>query len=110
MNLTDWIGRSTITPNFSLEERVTYVSREIENIQELLEDYDDIKWIYEALVEYSLALIRLEERDIEPDEKHDLKSWLDKLKKLDPQRNGRWVDLEREAIDGFAVETAIPSV
>jgi geranylgeranyl transferase type-2 subunit alpha len=96
LNLTDFVGRYTITPKLSQKERVTYVTREIDDIKELLEDYDDIKWIYEALLEYTLAFIALEERAAEPEERRDMQAWLEKLKALDPKRNGRWTDLEAE--------------
>jgi len=94
LNLTEYVGRPTITPNLSPEERVTYLTREIELIKELLEDYDDIKWIYEALLEYTVALAALEEREAEPDERRDLQHWLGKLRALDPMRSGRWNDVE----------------
>jgi len=94
LNLTEYIGRSTITPNFSVEERVTYLTREIELIKELLEDYDDIKWVYEALLEYTVGLAALERREATPDERRDLADWLEKLRSLDPMRNGRWNDVE----------------
>ena len=96
LNLTDLTGRQTITPNLSLEERVAFVKREIDVVKDLWDDYDLVKWIYEALVEYTIMLIQLEGRDAEPREKEDLKSWLGKLGSLDPERKGRWNDMSRE--------------
>jgi geranylgeranyl transferase type-2 subunit alpha len=96
LNLAEYTARSTITPNFATEDRVTYILREIEEIRDLLQDYEDIKWIYEALMEYTLALSVVEERVPSADEKRDLKTWLGQLRKLDPMRNGRWHDVERE--------------
>ncbi len=93
-DLTEYIGRPTIAPGLSLEERVTFVTREIDNIKDLLEDYDDVKWIYEVLVEYTVALDELEERKSEPEELENLRCWLEKLKVLDPMRMGRWNDVE----------------
>ncbi len=75
---------------------MTYVTREIDNIKDLLEDYVDVKWIYEALLEYTVALTQLQERRPEPDELQDLQAWLEKLKALDPMRQGRWNDVEVE--------------
>jgi geranylgeranyl transferase type-2 subunit alpha len=95
LGLIEHVGRPTITPNFTLEERVTYVMREIEDIKELLEDYDDVKWIYEVLMEYTMGLSQLETREPSADEKSDIMKWLTKLRALDPMRNGRWSDVER---------------
>jgi len=96
LDLTNPVGRATITPKFTDEDRVTYLSREIQNIMDLLEDYDDIKWIYEALLEYTLSLCQLEGREPQAGEKKDLEKWLSKLKGLDPMRNGRWLDVEKD--------------
>ncbi|KAK4166744.1 geranylgeranyl transferase type-2 subunit alpha [Cladorrhinum sp. PSN259] len=96
LNIVTTVGRPTITPAFTLEERISYVSREIEEIKDLLEDYEDVQLIYEALVDYTLYLSRLEERKPTEEEREDLVSWVGQLKELDPMRNGRWADLERD--------------
>lgn len=96
LNLVSFVGHPTITPAFTQEERVTYLRREIEGIQELLEDYDDAKLIYEALFDYTLYVCHLQERKPNEQEEEDLKGWLASLKKLDPMRSGRWADLERD--------------
>ncbi|KAK4222056.1 hypothetical protein QBC38DRAFT_490767 [Podospora fimiseda] len=97
LNLVTTAGKPTITPAFTLEERISYLTREIEEIKVLLEDYDeDVQLIYEALVDYTLYFSRLEERKPTEEEREDLVSWVAKLKELDPMRNGRWVDLERD--------------
>lgn len=95
-NLTDYVGRATIIPNMDFRDRITYVMAELEEIEELLQDFDDVKWIYEALLEYTLALQRLEERQLEAAEKERLRGWLAKLRELDPLRNGRWDDVEAD--------------
>jgi geranylgeranyl transferase type-2 subunit alpha len=81
----------TIAPSLTPEERTSYVSREIEEIVELLEDYDDIKWIYEALIDCTVSLRKI---DTQSQASADVTDWLTKLKELDPQRSGRWRDLE----------------
>ncbi|KAK4186053.1 geranylgeranyl transferase type-2 subunit alpha [Podospora australis] len=96
LNIVSPVGHPTIVPGFSLEDRVTYMTRELEEMKDLLEDYDDEKLIYEALLEYTLYLCGLEGRKPEPEERDDLVKWLTKLKELDPMRNGRWADLERD--------------
>ncbi|EFW98990.1 geranylgeranyl transferase type 2 alpha [Grosmannia clavigera kw1407] len=97
-NLIDYIGRPTITPHFSHKERMTYVVRELDDIKDLLLDYDDIKWIYEALLEYTIAVAKMEERPLAENEIIEARAWLAKLRELDPMRGGRWDDLEAEYI------------
>jgi geranylgeranyl transferase type-2 subunit alpha len=95
-HITDFVGRASIIPNLDSKDRVTYVNTELEDIEELLEDFHDIKWIYEALLEYTLSLQRLEERELNAAEKERLGTWLKKLRELDPLRNGRWDDVEAD--------------
>ncbi|KAK0708948.1 hypothetical protein B0T26DRAFT_719921 [Lasiosphaeria miniovina] len=96
LNLVSFVGRATIVPTFNLKERITYMSREIEGIKELLEDYNNIKLIYEALLDYTIMLCQLEERQPDTSERADLAVWLQKLRELDPMRNGRWSDVARD--------------
>lgn len=96
LNLVNSVEHPTIAPAFTQEERVTYLRREIEGIQELLEDYDDAKLIYEALFDYTLYLCQLQGRKPNEQEEKDLNGWLGNLKKLDPMRSGRWADLDRD--------------
>ena len=96
LNLVSPVGHPTITPTFTDEDRVTYVTREIVDIRDLLQDYDDVKLIYEALLEYTLYLCQLQRRAPGAAEKGELDGWLKRLKELDPMRNGRWTDLEKD--------------
>lgn len=96
LNLVTTAGRPTIAPALATEDRVTYLTRELVDIKDLLEDYEDVKLIYEALMEYTMYLCQLEERKPDADERAQLVEWLGKLKKLDPMRNGRWEDVERD--------------
>lgn len=96
LNLVTTADRPTIAPALATEDRVTYLTRELVDIKDLLEDYDDVKLIYEALMEYTMYLCQLEERKPDADERAQLVEWLGKLKKLDPMRNGRWEDVERD--------------
>ncbi|KAL7920566.1 hypothetical protein ACQKWADRAFT_297867 [Trichoderma austrokoningii] len=84
----------SFTPVLTAREKATYLKHEIDEIADLLEDYDNIKWIYEALLEYSLALNRLEDKS---DGAGNLQTWLAKLRTLDPMRMGRWKDVEQQA-------------
>lgn len=96
LNLVTPEKHPAMTTGFTTQDRVAYLTREIDEIKELLEDYDDAKLIYEGLFEYTLYLCQLEGRAPDDSERADLVAWLGKLKQLDPMRNGRWADLERE--------------
>jgi geranylgeranyl transferase type-2 subunit alpha len=82
--LTDYVGHGTIIPHFTPEDRAEYVSRQLVILRD----------IYNALIEYTMALCRMEERVPESDEKQECETWLAELRKLDPDRGGRWDDLE----------------
>jgi geranylgeranyl transferase type-2 subunit alpha len=70
-----------------------YYTQEISRIKEMLEDFDDCKWIYQTLVLYTLDYSRFQDKhQISVD--HDLTHWLDELIKLDPSRSGHWEDLK----------------
>ncbi|ODA78056.1 hypothetical protein RJ55_06659 [Drechmeria coniospora] len=99
-HIVDHHHRHSIAPALTISERIAYVRGEIDEIKDLLDDYDDIKWIYEALLEYTVDLSRLAKQ--EDAESHvvpiqDLQFWLSKLRALDPMRTGRWDDVSRAA-------------
>lgn len=91
--LLDDTRQGTIVLGLTIPERQTYIRREIDDIKDLLLDYDEIKLIYEALVDYTTALTQLGNRDFDRDESLEMAQWLNKLRELDPKRNGRWDDL-----------------
>lgn len=95
-NLLEPVGRSTIAPNLTQTDRVEYITRQIENIKDMIDGEEDCKWIYNALLGYTMALWQMEERLPRNDEKSDCREWLTQLTRLDPLRKGRWDDLERE--------------
>ncbi|KAF1991699.1 protein prenylyltransferase [Aulographum hederae CBS 113979] len=76
-------------------DRVAIYEREIENIKELLEDFDDCKLIYQILLQYTKEYL-----DFEAGNKTvttaEMREWLAQLRKLDFLRNGRWNDVERD--------------
>ena len=96
LSLAERADRSAIAPHLTAEQRKSYIDREIDDIKDLLEDYDDIKWIYEALIEYSVAISQLTGESLDQSQQQDVALWLKKLVKLDPMRNGRWNDLRKE--------------
>lgn len=96
LDLIEHASRPTITANFTVEQRVSYITADIVDIKDLLEDYDDCKLIYEALIECTLALSTLENRKPSDGEVLDLETWLSKLQELDPMRRGCWDDMRRQ--------------
>jgi geranylgeranyl transferase type-2 subunit alpha len=97
--LTDYVGHATITPNFTDEDRVEYVIRQLAILRDMLDGAEDCKWIYNALIEYTMALSQIEAREPSLDEKQDCKTWLAELRQLDPFRSGRWDDLDKTLRD-----------
>lgn len=92
--LTNPIGYATINPNFTQADRISYVTRQLENLTEILDGGEDCKWVYNALIEYTIALAKMEKRQVFEEETQHCLSWLAELRKLDPLRSGRWDDLE----------------
>ncbi|CZT43960.1 related to geranylgeranyl transferase alpha chain [Rhynchosporium secalis] len=93
--LTDHVGHATITPNFTNDDRLVYVERQLSILQDMLDGAEDCKWIYDALVEYTMALSLIKDREPQADEKANCKVWLEELRKLDLFKSGRWDDLEK---------------
>jgi geranylgeranyl transferase type-2 subunit alpha len=83
----------TMAPNLGNPERIEYLRREIEAVRELLDEESDCKWIYQALIECTMLLARLE-GTTSKEVKQDVAHWVSELKRLDPLRRGRWTDLE----------------
>ncbi|PQE26414.1 geranylgeranyl transferase type-2 subunit alpha protein [Rutstroemia sp. NJR-2017a BBW] len=93
--LTESVGHATITPNFTRDDRIEYIQRQLVNLRDFQDGGEDCKWVYNALLEYTLAVCEMEERLPGHDEVEDCKAWLSQLRKLDPMREGRWNDLEK---------------
>ncbi|KAK8040019.1 geranylgeranyl transferase type-2 subunit beta [Apiospora rasikravindrae] len=87
--------KDLIAPNLSLADRREFVDREVTEIKDLLEDYDDVKLIYEALLEYAMAYRAMGVSDGDTANQDEMMAWLAKLRELDPLRRGRWDDLEK---------------
>ncbi|KAI1361391.1 hypothetical protein F5Y08DRAFT_19400 [Xylaria arbuscula] len=86
----------TIAPNLATEQKTFHLEQQIEFIKDLLEDFQEIKWPYEALIEYTLALRKLRPNAQNVKEEEDPHFWLSKLRKLDALQSGRWDDVERD--------------
>lgn len=86
--------QKSIAPDLTNNERLKYLVTEQEFVEELLEDAEDSKWVYQALIECVLLKIKLT-GSASTEEKTHIKMWLGKLKELDPLRSGRWNDTEK---------------
>lgn len=85
----------TLAPHLSESDRLRYICNEIDFIEELLEETDDCKWIYQALMDCKLLLVKVRGSMSEQD-REKVKGCLDKLQKLDQLRKGRWIDLQQK--------------
>lgn len=86
----------SMAPTMSNEQRLEYVSNELENHSEMLDGAEDCKWIYQFLLQ--LCAIYKELSKDWPPERAKMSAWIAELHKLDPLRGGRWVDL-RTSLD-----------
>lgn len=84
-----------MAPNLTKTERLNYIRREIEKIQEMLDGAEDCKYLYQALIDCTSLEARVEETTLNEDQKTQVLDWLSELKKLDPLRAGRWLELEQ---------------
>lgn len=87
----------TMAPNLSKDQRLEYIAAEREHIEEVLEDAQDCKWAYQALIECTLLDAKLNNGLQEVDKTKVLK-WINELKSRDPLRKGRWLDLEQSLV------------
>ncbi|KAF2257962.1 protein prenylyltransferase [Lojkania enalia] len=83
-----------IVHDLSNHDRQKYYAHEMEYIREILEDEEDCKWVYEALLHCAGCYLEVE-GGTQAFTTRDMRYWLDQLKRLDPLRKGRWDDLGR---------------
>jgi geranylgeranyl transferase type-2 subunit alpha len=78
-------------------DRVDYFDQEVGRIKDILDDYDDCKWIYQALIQYCSEFQTISGQSYpNSPSKSDMQVWLAKLQELDPSRRGRWADLQNQ--------------
>ncbi len=94
-------AKDAIAPTLSNEERIEYVSNEIAKVLEMVDEADDRKWIYQALINMSIVYRELNGRW--PKHAAEVQQWLEELEKLDPLRAGRWLDLKRQLSSGHVI-------
>ncbi|KAI5300935.1 Rab geranylgeranyltransferase, partial [Ascosphaera atra] len=86
----------TFCPRLTTAERIEYVENEIEEIRDMLDGAETCKWIYIALIEARLLLGRLQEKGLDEDGRGQVLGWVGAVKKLDPLRRNRWIELEEQ--------------
>ena len=72
-------------------DRVEYLEQEIDSVKDMLDGAEDCKYIYQALLEYSRRYLEVESGNKKVTTL-EMRGWLGELRKLDPLREGRWVD------------------
>ena len=87
-----------MAPELTVEQRLEYVKAEQGFIEELMEDAEDCKWVYQGLIECALIEAKLAGQ-LSDETNNSIRGWLGKLKKLDPLRIGRWKDTEAMLLD-----------
>ncbi|KAI9842024.1 MAG: Rab geranylgeranyltransferase [Sclerophora amabilis] len=97
-------GPTAIAPTSTSYHRVK-LQQEIDNIRELLDDTEDCKWAWEALVVYTMALQSSQGegtgsggKSSHGEIERELRGWIENLKRLDPMRIGRWEDLSAQGL------------
>lgn len=91
------MAAKSIAPDLSNEQRLDYVRQEREFIEDLLEDAEDSKWVYQALVECAVVESKLT-GSLPEEVKQNISQWLEKLKEIDPLRSGRWTDYRAQLL------------
>ena len=87
------MAAQTMAPNLIREMRLEYLASEMDFIQEMLEDSEDCKWVYQALVECILLEGKVN-GGLHHKAKERVRKLAIKLEDLDPLRRGRWLDLK----------------
>ncbi|ODH49319.1 hypothetical protein GX48_04530 [Paracoccidioides brasiliensis] len=87
------LAPGTMAPNLTDADRLKYLENEVEAITEMLDGEEDCRWIYQSLINCSTIISRIQGR-MSTEVKQRISGWVSELKRLDPLRQGRWMDLE----------------
>ena len=88
------MASKTMAPGLTSVERLVYIKQEREFIEEVLEDATDCKWVYQSLIDCAVLEAKCIGKSMDEGNKKHIRTWLEELKKLDPLRKGRWMDME----------------
>ncbi len=121
---TTTVTTTNIIPDLIPSEKKTHLVKQLDLLTDMLDGAEDCKWIYEALLRYTLALQQLRREheaaaaaaadvhveagtgdsdgdvDGDVDGRTTTRNWLVQLRRLDPLRKGRWDDLEKSLLAG----------
>ncbi|KAL8703153.1 MAG: hypothetical protein Q9201_003657 [Fulgogasparrea decipioides] len=89
-NFGSRVEMNSIVPNLAIDDKLTYIKAQIEDLLDMLEGAETCKWIYQRLLDLSLMSSSLNDRW--PVEFSVVQKWVDSLLELDPLRKGRWND------------------
>ncbi|KAG5982967.1 hypothetical protein E4U55_001019 [Claviceps digitariae] len=89
-------GQGLIVRELSVQDRQRYLEDEVDFIKDLLEDYSEVKWVYEALIECTLSANTLRSNEQQQTSQLLVPGWLKRLRELDTKRSGRWDELEKQ--------------
>ena len=85
------LSSNTMAPNLTSEERLEYLSIEIDKVVEMLEGAEKCKWIFQSLIQLCLTYRAIASHL--PLQAKELRNWMKDLETLDPLRKGRWADV-----------------
>jgi geranylgeranyl transferase type-2 subunit alpha len=88
------LGTQSIIPGLSTQEQLQYVLQEKETILEMLDGFEDCKWIYYGLIHCTTIIAKIQ-GSLTNKARDEVLEWLSRLKKLDPLREGRWAELDK---------------
>lgn len=84
---------NSMVPDLTKAERSEYLIQETERIEEMLEDAEDCRWVYQALILLNnLRSISSEDAAVV---RTKIRYYVDRLLTLDPLRRGRWIEMEQ---------------
>ncbi|KAI1734562.1 hypothetical protein F4680DRAFT_453837 [Xylaria scruposa] len=94
-------GRPTIIPNMATEKKIQLIQEEIDWIEDMLVDmiqeYPNLTFPYEALIEHTVALLKIQPSAKDERQENDPKFWLAKIREQDKNKvTARWDELERD--------------
>lgn len=83
------------------DEKEHYLRQELESVRGMLDGAEDCKFIYQALLELAPKYAKVTEHKTDSKDEvaadmDEMREWLDRLKKIDPLRAGRWDDWGRK--------------
>ncbi|GAA5840852.1 hypothetical protein JCM5353_001991 [Sporobolomyces roseus] len=95
-----WLYQRWLVGTGSIE----LVRREIEGIEELLDEEPDSRWCLDSLIHYKRLLVKLLDSETDREEREKLilecKEMLDRLVKIDPMRVNRYRDIALQIVPG----------